>query len=156
MMGQITNEAHMDAIDDDPGPTLRKPGPKSGASFTVITPDVRRQHPSPPAWMSKREKEIFVGLTERTKPGFFYSSEPLLTAYVSALAQGEQLARAVAQAEVGTKRHAELTRLECSVVMLASNLAGKLRLTPRSSVDRYAPKTASRLPRPWQSDDPAA
>jgi hypothetical protein len=156
MMGQTTNEAHMDATDDDPGPTLRKPGPKSGASFATIVPDVRRQHPSPPAWMSKREKEIFVGLTERTRPGFFYSAEPLLTTYVSALAQAEQLARAVAQVEVGTKRHTELTRLQCSVMMLAANLAGKLRLTPRSSVDRYAPKTASRLPRPWQgNDDPA-
>jgi hypothetical protein len=142
----------MDAIDDDPGPTLRKRGPKP--AFTVV-PDVRRQHPSPPEWMSRREKEIWLDLTERLKPGFLYSAEPLFACHVATLAQAEQLARGVAQAKVGTKHHTELTRLQCSVMQLAGNLAGKLRLTPRSTVDRYAPKVVSRMSKPW-SDDPSA
>jgi hypothetical protein len=140
--------------DIDPGPSRRKPGPKSAASLSIV-PDVRRQHPLPPDWMLPREKEIWSDLTAKVKPGWFYSSEPLLRAYVSALAQGEQLSRAIAQAEVGSERHRELTRLQCSVVQLAAGLAGRLRLTPRSSVDRYAPKLVSRLPRPWD-DSPVA
>jgi hypothetical protein len=144
----------MDSTDDDPGPTLRKRGPKSAASLSVV-PDVRRHHPLPPQLMSARERAIWQDLTERLKPGFLYSAEPLFACYIAALAQAEQLARAVAGAKVGTTRHTELTRLQCSVMQLAGNLAGKLRLTPRSSVDRYTPKIVSRLPKPWQ-DDPSA
>jgi hypothetical protein len=141
----------MDSTDGDPGPMSRKRGPKLS-----VMPDVRRQHPSPPEWMSAREKEISQDLTERVKPGFLYSAEPLFACYVSILAQAEKLARGVARAKVGTKRHTEITRLQCSVMQLAGNLAGKLRLTPRSTVDRYAPKVVSRLSKPWGDDPPAA
>jgi hypothetical protein len=40
--------------------------------------------------------------------------------------------------------------------MLCANLAGKLRLTPRSTVDRYTPKLASSYPKPWEDEPPAA
>ena len=33
---------------------------------------------------------------------------------------------------------------------LIGNLSTKLRLTPRSTFDRYTPKVVSRLPRPWE------
>jgi hypothetical protein len=53
---------------------------------------------------------------------------------------------------VGTDRYVELVQLHRSVVMAASAVATKLRLTPRSSVDRYVRKVAPSGLRPWEDN----
>jgi hypothetical protein len=141
---------------DDLTPTLRKRGRKSAASLSVVPVDVKLQRPEPPARLSAVEKQIWREIAEKVRPGWFWSSEPLLELYVQTLAHQRQLAGFIKEVAPGSQQYLELMRLQRGVVMLAANLAGKLRLTPRSSVDRYAPKLASSLPKPWDlplSDD---
>jgi hypothetical protein len=135
--------------DDPPGPTLRKRGRKSSMDLTVVAVDVRKQRPEPPAALTAQQKTIWREIVEKVKPGWFYSSEHLLKLYVQTLSYEQQIAEALRELEVGSKRYLELMRLQRGQVMLAANLAGKLWLTPRSTVDRYTPKIASSA-KPWE------
>jgi hypothetical protein len=144
----------MDRRWDDPGPTLRKPGRKSADSLTVVAPDIRMQRPDPPGRLSEDEKAIWREIVAKVKPGWFWSSEHLLELYVRSLAHERMLAAWIKQTDKSHPRYLDVLRMHRSEAMLCGNLAGKLRLTPRSSVDRYAPKLASSGPKPW--DDPPA
>jgi hypothetical protein len=53
-------------------------------------------------------------------------------------------------------RFRDLVKMHKSEAMLVANLATRLRLTLRSSKDRYAPRLATAVPRPRQDDPPAA
>jgi hypothetical protein len=147
----------MDRRWDDPGPTLRKPGRKSADSLTALTvvaPDVLLQRPDPPARLSAEEKTIWREIVAKVKPAWFWSSEVLLECYVRCLAHERILAAWIKEIDRDDPRYLEILRMHRTETMLCANLAGKLRLTPRSSVDRYAPKLASPYPKPW--DPPAA
>jgi hypothetical protein len=56
----------------------------------------------------------------------------------------------------GSGRYIELVRLQRGVTALAGNLATKLRLTSRSTIDRYTPRVVPSVPKPWNDDPPAA
>jgi hypothetical protein len=77
---------------DDLTPTLRKRGRKSAASLSVVPVDVKLQRPEPPARLSAVEKQIRREIAEKVRPGWFWSSEPLLELYVQTLAHQRQLA----------------------------------------------------------------
>jgi hypothetical protein len=47
-------------------------------------------------------------------------------------------------------------RMHKAEVALCASLATKLRLTPRSTVDKTKPKLASAYAKPWEDDPPAA
>jgi hypothetical protein len=143
----------MDPNQNDFGPTLRKRGKKSAASLAVVRIDARSRRPEPPGRLTAAEKIIWREITEKVRGGWFYSSEPLLEAYVCTLAPQQLLQDCLRAAEPGSERHVELLRLQLSVTMLASNLATKLRLTPRSTVDRYTPRAVPSSPRPWADDE---
>jgi hypothetical protein len=140
---------------EDLGPTLRKRGRRSATAITVV-PDARMRRPEPPDRLTAAEKATWREITEKVRGNWFYSSEHLLEVYVCTLAQQRQLQGFLQQVEPSSKRYIELMRLQLSVTTLASNLATKLRLTPRSTVDRYTPKVVPSSPRPWQDDPPAA
>jgi len=76
-------------------------------------------------------------------------SEPLLECYCRLFSQARDIAASIAQEESGSGQHRELVGLHRSVVMAAGNIAGRLRLTVRSSVDRYVRKVAASGPKPW-------
>jgi hypothetical protein len=138
----------------DLSPSFRKRGRRSAAAFTVV-PDSRMQQPQPPDRLTAAEKAIWREIVEKVRAGWFYSSEHLLEAYVCTLAQQQQLQGFLQQAEPGSERYGELMRLQLSVTSLVGNLATKLRLTPRSTIDRYTPRVVPSSPNPWQ-DDPSA
>jgi hypothetical protein len=140
---------------DDLSPTLRKRGRRSATAITVVR-DARMRRPDPPDRLTAAEKAIWREITEKVRGNWFYSSEQLLEVYVSTLAQQRQLQDFLQQVEPGSERYIELMRLQLGVTALAGNLATKLRLTPRSTVDRYTPKVVSSSPWPWQDDPPAA
>jgi hypothetical protein len=152
------NETDMDSNQDDlsPNPTLRQRGRRSAASLAAVPIDARARRPERPERLTAAEKAIWREITEKVRGGWFYSSEHLLEAYVCTLGQWQQLQGCLQQVEPGSERYIELMRLQLSVTTLAGNLATKLRLTPRSTVDRYTPKVVPSSPRPWQDDPPAA
>jgi hypothetical protein len=113
------------------------------------------QRPEPPDRLTAAEKAIWRDITEKVRGGWFHSSEHLLEAFVRMVSQLQEIHGALQQVEVGSERYTELMRLELGVTSLAGNLATKLRLTPRSTVDRYTPKLVSSGPKVWH-DDPAA
>ena len=47
-------------------------------------------------------------------------------------------------------RYFKNLKLQLSVATLAASLATKMRLTPRSTFDRYQPKTVPNLKNPWE------
>ena len=114
------------------------------------------QRPEPPAKLSAEEKAIWREIVAKVKPGWFWSSEHLLVLYVRSLAHERMLADWIKQTDKSHPRYLDVLRMHWTEAMLCGNLAGKLRLTPRSSVDRYAPKLASSRPKPWDDDPPAA
>jgi hypothetical protein len=136
------------------GPTSRKRGRSSGATFTVV-PDARMRRPEPPDRLTAAEKVIWREVVEKVRGGWFYSSEHLLEAFVRMLSQLQQIHGVLQQVEVGSERYIELMRLQLSVTGLAGNLASKLRLTPRSTIDRYTPKIVPTSPKVWHDDSVA-
>ena len=73
--------------------------------------------------------------------------------FCQTVAQQQQIAAAIKESETGGERWIELVRLHLSVVKLIAHLAGGLRLTPRSSINRTTPKLASQSSRPWDPED---
>jgi hypothetical protein len=112
------------------------------------------QQPEPPGRLTREQKAIWSDIVEKVRPGWFYSSEILLELYVTTVSHERQLESFLRGAEPGSSRHLELIRMHRTVVLAASALASKLRLTPRSSFDRYAPKVVAPMPgkEPWDDD----
>jgi hypothetical protein len=133
---------------------LRKRGKKSTASLSVVAPDVMLQQPEPPKRLTREQKAIWNDIVEKVRPGWFYSSEILLELYVTTVSHQRQLESFLRDAEPGSSRHFELIRMHRTVALAAGALALKLRLTVRSTVDRYAPKIVSSTPgkEPWEDD----
>jgi hypothetical protein len=141
-------ESQMDTLTDP----LRKRGRQSAASLSVITPDVIMQHPQPPERLTRQQKELWRSIVEKVRPAWFLSSEALLETYVVVVSQQRELEECIKAVAPASRRWIELVRLHRAVVMTAGNLATKLRLTPRSTVDRYTPKVVSPVPGklPWE------
>jgi len=104
----------------------------------------------PPEDLPERQKAIWRDIVSKVRPGWFYSSEPLLKAYVFTLWQLDTLARGLAREEPYSEGYFKILRLQLSVTKVAAALATKLRLTPRSTFDRYQPKTVPNLKKPWE------
>jgi hypothetical protein len=104
----------------------------------------------PPEDLPERQKAIWRDIVSKVRPGWFYSSEALLKAYVGTLWQLETLARVLQAEEPCSAGYFKILRLQLSVTKVAASLATKLRLTPRSTFDRYQPKTVPNLKKPWE------
>lgn len=133
----------------DPDPTLRKRGRESAASVTVL-PMARTQPRQPPARFTAAEKAVWRETIKSVRPGWFAGSEGVLAMYCTSIVLERGFARWLKQVDDPTHpcyRDAVMAhRAEAS---LAANLATKLRLTVRSTKDRYAPKAAN-WPKPWE------
>jgi hypothetical protein len=145
----------------DPIPTMRKRGRKSAASFSVApVVDVRMQLLEPPSRLSAAEKRVWRETAETVKPGWFRGSESVLEMYCRSVVLERRLAGWLKQIDDPTDaRYRDLVSMHKVEAMLVANLATKLRLTVRSTKDRYAPKSVSSAgPKPWVTrthrDDP--
>jgi hypothetical protein len=124
--------------------------------LAVVPIDIMLQRPDPPATLSEEEAEIWREIVAKVKPGWFYASEHLLVLYVRTLGHERGLAEALRKFQVGSPHYEKLIRLQRSMTLVASRLAAQLRLTPRSTVDRYAVKAVPQTRKPWEDDPPAA
>jgi hypothetical protein len=138
----------------DPTPTMRKRGRKSAASFGAVpVVDVRMQLPEPPSRLSAPEKRVWRETVETVRPGWFRGSESILEMYCRSVVLERRLAGWLKQIDDPTDgRYRDLVRMHKVEAMLVANLATKLRLTVRSSKDRYAPKVVGAGPKPWDID----
>jgi hypothetical protein len=130
---------------------MRQPGRKSASSFAVI-PGVERARPEPPRKLSRQEKAVWRDVVERFRPDHFVGCEHLLECYCRAVAMERWLVEQIkATNPSDSKRLAALLPLQKAEAMLVGNLAGKLRMSPRSRLDRYsaAARPLSGLPKPW-------
>jgi hypothetical protein len=140
---------------DDPPSTLRQPGRKSAASLSVITPDIAQQRPEPPSMLTAAAKRVWRETVERMRPGWFRGSENVLEMFCTSVVLERRLARWIEELDSpADPRYRDLIKMHKTEAMLVANLATRLRLTVRSTVDRYAPKLASTYPKPW--DEPPA
>ena len=132
---------------------MRRPGRKSSASHVAVVVDVSQQRPEPPEGMPDVERSIWVDICARYRPDWFRGSEHLLESYVGLLATegflAAEIARVRARDPLDHAKLASLVSTQRHVITGLGNLATKLRVTPRSSFDRYAPKLASTVRKPW-------
>jgi hypothetical protein len=119
-------------------------------------PDSRLQPLPPPAGLSAAEKAVWIETVARMRPGWFAGSETMLEMFCRAVCLERRLARWLKRHDTKDPRYRELVTMHKTEAMLVANLATRLRLTVRSSKDRYAPKLATAGPRVWQDNDPAA
>jgi hypothetical protein len=131
---------------------MRQRGRKSSASLSIVRAVAidSRQRPEPPKRLSREERQVWREVTGALRPDWFYGAEHLLEIYVRALVHERFLAELVKAADPNGSRFVKLVRLKRTEAALVANLATKLRLTPRSTFDRYTPKLVSRGPRPWE------
>jgi len=99
-----------------------------------------------------RMQSIWRDIASKVRLGWFYSSEALLRAYVSTIAQLETLGRWLHEEEPRSECYCKLLRIQLSVTKTAAMLATRLRLTPRSPYDRYQPKVVPNFRKPWEPD----
>lgn len=136
-----------------PAPISRQRGRRSAASLSVVPPNVMMRPSAPPNRLSAAEKKIWEETVSRVRPTWFHSSEALLELFVVTLAQQQQIAVAIRGSKTASRRWMTLVRMHLALTQSASNLATKLRLTPRSSIDRKTPKLVpSPGARPWDDD----
>jgi hypothetical protein len=91
------------------------------------------------------------------RPGWFLGSEAVLEMFCRAVCMERRLADWIKQLDdPKDARFCDLITMHRTEAMLVANLATRLRLTVRSSKDRYAPKLATVGSRVWQDDDPSA
>jgi hypothetical protein len=129
---------------------MRQPGRKSAASLSVVQigeiprPEPRRQ-------LSREEKAIWRSTTARFPPSHFAGAECLLEVFCRAVAMERRLDELIQATDPGDhERLGALIRLHKAEGMLVGNIAGKLRMSPRSRFDRYSVRPLPNLPKPWQ------
>ena len=76
--------------------------------------------------------------------------EFLLEIFVRAIALERWLSAQIKATDPGDPRFSQWLALQRAEAKVIASYATKLRLTPRSTWDRYTPKAVSRLPRPWE------
>jgi hypothetical protein len=133
-------------------PSLRQPGRKS--AFSIVH-DARLQPLEPPAELTAAERAIWIETVERMRPGWFAGSETMLEMFCRAVCMERRLAGWIKRRGSKDPRFRDLITMHRTEAMLVANLATRLRLTVRSTKDRYAPKLATTSSQPWH-DDPAA
>jgi hypothetical protein len=137
-------------------PTNRKKGRKSAASFGIVPPDVRVLLPDPPQRFTAEEKEVWRENVSSLRPGWFSGSKILLELFCRAVVHERMLSQRLASMDPTDPHYSSLEKMQRGAAMLVANFATRLRLTPRSTIDRSAPKLVSSLPKPWDDEPPAA
>jgi phage terminase small subunit len=123
---------------------MRQRGRKSGASHVALVVDIAQQRPQPPKALSREGKQVWREIVDRLRPDWFQGSEFLLEILCRAVVLERWLCQQIKAADPkDEKRLAALVQMQKAEAMVIGNLSGKLRLTPRSSFDRYTPKLVS-------------
>jgi hypothetical protein len=100
--------------------------------------------------LTDEEKRVWKETTETVKPGWFSGSEGLLETFCRSVVIERRLAAWLDQiTDPFDDRFSDLLRMHRSEAMLVANLATKLRLTVRSTKDRYSAKLVPQGPKPW-------
>lgn len=109
--------------------------------------DVKAQPPEPPSRLTDEEWAIWEEVTKAVRPG---GSEILLETFCRAVATERRLATLLRQSDPANDLDfTNLVKSHRSESMLVAHLAGRLRLTARSTRDRETSKAAVKGPRPW-------
>ena len=133
----------------EPDPVAgRKRGRKSAAAV-VVFPMALLGPLEPPARFTAAEKGVWRETIASVRPGWFAGSEGVLAMYCTSVVLERRLAEWLKQADPTDARNRDVVMMHKAEASLAANLATKLRLTVRSTKDRYAPKVVSGL-RPWE------
>jgi hypothetical protein len=112
------------------------------------------QQPKPPSRLSAAERRIWRETVGRARAGWFLGSENMLEMFCRAVALERRLAAWIQGLDdPKDSRYRDLITIHKTEAMLVANLSTRLRLTVRSTVDRYTPKLATTGPLPW---DPSA
>jgi hypothetical protein len=131
---------------------MRQRGRRSAASLSVVAM-MEVPRPAPPRSMERAEKAVWRDVVARFQPTHFVGCEHLLEIYCQAVVMSRWLTEQVkATDRTDSKRLKVLVQLQKAEAMLVGNLAGKLRVSPRSRLDRYAAaaRPVSTLPKPWE------
>jgi hypothetical protein len=119
--------------------------------LTVVPIDARMRPLKPPARLSAAERRVWRETTRRAKRGWFRGSENMLEMFCRCVCFERRFADWIKELDdPNDPRFRDLVTMHKTEAMLVANLATRLRLTVRSTVDRYTPKLASSGPKPWQ------
>jgi hypothetical protein len=100
--------------------------------------------------LTAEEAAIWREITASVRPDWFWSSEFLLEIFVRAIALERWLSAQVRATDPSDPRLPQWLALQRAEAKVIASYATMLRLTPRSTWDRYTPKVVSRLPKPWE------
>jgi hypothetical protein len=101
-----------------------------------IAIDVRAERPAPPAHFTEQERELWNQLTAARRPGWYGGALELLESYCTLAIRCRQLEAALRKLDAAAPRADRLARQHRQTLALAASLAGRLRLTPNSRLDR--------------------
>src|SRR6516165_7027763 len=117
---------------------MRQRGRKSSASLAIVSA-VETPRPAPPRSLPPAVKRLWRDVVGRFQPDHFIGAEPVLECYVEAVEMTRFLHQQIKATDPADHRRlAVLVRLQKAEALLVGNLAGKLRISPRSRFDRYS------------------
>jgi hypothetical protein len=129
---------------------MRQRGRRSAASLSVIA-STAIPRPAPPRGLARDVKQVWREVAARFQPEHFVGCEFLLESLCESIVMSRWLTKQIKLTDVNDhKRLTVLVQLQKAEALLAGNLAGKLRLSPRSRFDRYSVRPVSTLPKPWE------
>jgi hypothetical protein len=131
---------------------MRQPSRKSAASFAIMPPG-DPPPPEPPKAFTDEQKAIWDEVIASVRPSWFVGSLHILESYCVTIWLDRWLVQEIAARRPGSKQFEDLVAMRRSQAALLGQLATKLRLTPRSVVDRTVVRNTSGysgLPKPWE------
>ena len=131
---------------------MKQRGRISAAELSVIGVDVQPVRPSPPAYLSEPERELFFSIVCGCDAEHFRQTDlPLLSRYCEAAILAERAALELRNGAVVDGKPSPWIVVQEKCVRAMVSLSMRLRLSPQSRID---PKTLGRQqphpgPRPW-------
>jgi hypothetical protein len=123
---------------------MRQRGRKSVASLAVVVPDVRQQRPPAPATLSAEERVIWHDIVGKLRADWFQGCEVMLEIFVRSIVLERFVTQQIKATDPSdSQRLASLMRCQRDTAAVIASYATKMRLTPRASFDRTAPKLTS-------------
>jgi hypothetical protein len=119
----------------------RQGGRKSAASLAVVPIASSAVPLQPPSRLTADESAVWRETVASVKPGWFRGSETVLETFCRAVVVERRLAARLHQLDPADERFGGVARTHRAEAMLVGNLAGKLRLTVRATLDRETTKS---------------
>jgi hypothetical protein len=107
-----------------------------GIAAVPVAIDVRAERVPPPAHFTEQERQLWNQLTAVRRPGWYGGALELLESYCTLSVRCRQLEAALRRLDAAAPQADRLARQHRQALALAASLAGRLRLTPNSRLDR--------------------